>query len=107
MKASVMRILTIVGVLVMFLVISTMGHYARWVRYRPLDDGLIHPERPRPTRLQWALLAVSGTAAGVFWYVLLDEGPGGDQVWPLYAAAGTSLFFGLVWIGLMMRLWPL
>ena len=102
-----MRILTIAGVLVMFLVISAMKHYARWVRYRPLDDGLIHPERPRPTRLQWALLAVSGTAAGVFWYVLIAEGFGGDQLWPLYAAAGASLFFGFVWIGLMMRLWPL
>jgi len=102
-----MRILMIVGGLVMFLVLSAMRRYATWVQYRPPDDGLIHPERLRPTRLQWALLAVSGTAAGFFWYVLLDEGPAGNQVWPVYAAAGASLLFGFVWIGLMMDLWPL
>jgi hypothetical protein len=106
LKASVMHILTIVGGLVIFLVLSSMVYYGRWLQYRS-DDGLIHPERPHPTRLQWALLAVSGTAAAVFWYVLLQEGPEGNQVWPLYAATGATLFCGLVWLSLMMRIWPL
>jgi hypothetical protein len=108
LKAAVIRILTIVGLLVGISALVTMRTYSRRLGLRPPDDGLLHPEKPRPTRLDWALLVVSGTATVVFWYVLLvDQDHGGHQVWPVYAATGAMLLYGVLWIGFCMRFWPL
>ena len=98
------RILTTVGVLVILLGVPALSYRTR-VGRRP-DDRLTDPERPRPSRWQWALLAVGVTASGVFWYLMqIEQLHGGHHVWSVYAFAGATLFFELVWLGLMMDLW--
>jgi len=100
------RILTTVGILVMFLVAPALRYGTRVTGRRP-DDWLTDPERPRPSRRQWALLAVGVTASGVFLYLMqTDQLHGGNQVWLLYAFLGATFFFEIVWFGLMTRLWP-
>jgi hypothetical protein len=105
-KVSVMGILTTVGILVMLLVLPALKYGTRVIGRRP-DDWLTDPGRPRPSRRQWALLAVGVAAVGVFWNLMqIDQLHGGNQVWPIYAFVGAIFFLEIVWYTLMTRLWP-
>jgi hypothetical protein len=108
LKAAVIRILTILGLLVGMTAIATMRRSSTWLSLRSPDDGLIHPERLRPTWRDWALLVLSATATVVFWYVLLvDQDRGGHRVWLLYAATGAMLLYAAIWMGFYASFWPL
>ena len=100
------RILTTVGLLVMLLVLPALWYYQRMTGQRP-DNWLPPiPGTPRTSRWQWALLAVGVTASGVFWYLMqIEQLHGGHHVWLVYAFAGATLFFEVVWLGLMADLW--
>ena len=107
MKSFVARILTTVAVVLLPIGIAAIKHYGTWVFLR--DDKLsADQEGPRPKiRRQWVLLLVAGTATGVFWYLMqIDQLHGGHQTWPVYAFAGAFMFYGVVWISVMIRWWP-